>query len=28
MWILWKYLKPQKWHIAVALVLAGISQLL
>jgi len=28
MWILWNYLKPQKWHIAVALVLAGISQLL
>jgi ATP-binding cassette subfamily B protein len=26
--ILWKYLKPQKWLIAVALVLAGISQLL
>ncbi len=25
---LWKYLKPQKWLIAVALVLAGISQLL
>ncbi|HWS22126.1 MAG TPA: ABC transporter ATP-binding protein [Methanoregula sp.] len=28
MWILWKYLKPQKWLILVALVLAGISQLL
>ncbi|MCK9591003.1 MAG: ABC transporter ATP-binding protein/permease [Methanoregula sp.] len=28
MWILWKYLKPQKWYIAVALVLASISQLL
>jgi ATP-binding cassette subfamily B protein len=26
--ILWKYLKPQKWLIIVALVLAGISQLL
>jgi ATP-binding cassette subfamily B protein len=26
--ILWKYLKPQKWLIVVALVLAGISQLL
>jgi len=26
--ILWKYLKPQKWLITVALVLAGISQLL
>lgn len=26
--ILWKYLKPQKWLIAIALVLAGISQLL
>ncbi len=25
---LWKYLKPQKWLIVVALVLAGISQLL
>jgi len=28
MMILWKYLKPQKWLIAVALVLAGVSQLL
>jgi len=28
MWILWKYLKPQKWLILVALMLAGISQLL
>jgi len=28
MWILWKYLKPQQWLILVALVLAGISQLL
>jgi ATP-binding cassette subfamily B protein len=28
MQILWKYLKPQKWLIVVALVLAGISQLL
>ncbi len=28
MWLLWKYLKPQKWLILVALVLAGISQLL
>ncbi len=28
MMFLWKYLKPQKWLIAVALVLAGISQLL
>ena len=28
MMILWKYLKPQKWLIVVALVLAGISQLL
>jgi ATP-binding cassette subfamily B protein len=26
--VLWKYLKPQKWLIVVALVLAGISQLL
>jgi ATP-binding cassette subfamily B protein len=26
MWILWKYLKPQKWLIAVALVLAAVSQ--
>ena len=26
--ILWKYLRPQKWLIVVALVLAGISQLL
>ncbi len=26
--ILWKYLKPQKWLIAVALVLAGIGQVL
>ena len=26
--ILWKYLKPQKWLIVVALVMAGISQLL
>ncbi len=25
--VLWKYLKPQKWLIVVALVLAGISQL-
>ena len=24
--ILWKYLKPQKWLIVVALVMAGISQ--
>jgi len=28
MTILWKYLKPQKWLIVAALVLAGISQLL
>jgi ATP-binding cassette subfamily B protein len=28
MMILWKYLKPQKWLIVVALVLAAISQLL
>jgi ATP-binding cassette subfamily B protein len=28
MTILWKYLKPHKWFIIVALVLAGISQLL
>jgi ATP-binding cassette, subfamily B, bacterial len=28
MMILWKYLKPQKWLIVVALALAGISQLL
>ena len=28
MMILWKYLKPQKWLIVVALVLAGASQLL
>jgi len=28
MWILWKYLKPQKWLIVVALVLAAVSQLL
>ena len=28
MMILWKYLKPQKWLIIVALLLAGISQLL
>jgi len=28
MWILWKYLKPQKWLIGVALVLAAVSQLL
>jgi len=28
MWILWKYLKPQKWLIVVALVLAAASQLL
>ena len=28
MTILWKYLKPQKWLIIVALGLAGISQLL
>jgi ATP-binding cassette subfamily B protein len=28
MTVLWKYLKPQKWLIIVALVLAGISQLL
>ncbi|RPI39116.1 MAG: ABC transporter ATP-binding protein [Methanoregulaceae archaeon] len=28
MMILWKYLKPQKWLIIAALVLAGISQLL
>jgi len=28
MMILWKYLKPQKWLIVAALVLAGISQLL
>src|SRR5512136_2870083 len=28
MTILWKYLKPQKWLIVVALALAGISQLL
>jgi ATP-binding cassette subfamily B protein len=28
MTILWKYLKPQKWLIIAALVLAGISQLL
>ena len=28
MWILWKYVKPQKWLILVTLVLAGISQLL
>ena len=28
MWILWKYLKPQKWLIMFALVLAGVSQLL
>ena len=28
MMILWKYLKPHKWFIIVALVLAGISQLL
>ncbi len=26
--VLWKYLKPQKWLIVVALVLAGISELL
>ena len=26
--ILWKYLKPQKWLIVVALIMAGISQLL
>ena len=26
--ILWKYLRPQKWLIVVALVLAGISELL
>ena len=26
--ILWKYLRPQKWFIVVALVLASISQLL
>ena len=26
--VLWKYLKPQKWLIVVALVLVGISQLL
>ena len=26
--ILWKYLKPQKWLILVALILAAISQLL
>jgi ATP-binding cassette subfamily B protein len=26
--ILWKYLKPQKWLIVIALVLAGISQLM
>ena len=28
MWILWKYLKPQKWLIVIALVLAAVSQLL
>ena len=28
MWILWKYLEPQKWLIVVALVLAAASQLL
>jgi ATP-binding cassette subfamily B protein len=28
MWILWKYLKPQKWLVIFALVLAGVSQLL
>jgi ABC-type multidrug transport system fused ATPase/permease subunit len=28
MTILWKYLKPQKWLIVVALVLAGASQVL
>jgi ATP-binding cassette subfamily B protein len=28
MWILWKYLKPQKWFIVAALVLAAASQLL
>jgi ATP-binding cassette subfamily B protein len=28
MTILWNYLKPQKWHIVAALVLAGISQML
>jgi ATP-binding cassette subfamily B protein len=28
MWILWKYLKPQKWLILSALVLAGVSQVL
>lgn len=28
MWILWKYLKPQKWLIMSALLLAGVSQLL
>jgi len=28
MWIFWKYLKPQKWLIVVALVLAAASQLL
>ncbi len=26
--ILWKYLKPQKWLIVIALILAGISQLM
>lgn len=28
MWILWKYLKPQKWLIGIALLLAAASQLL
>ncbi len=28
MWIFWKYLKPQKWFIVVALVLAAASQVL
>lgn len=28
MQILWKYLKPQKWLIVIALILAAISQLL
>jgi ATP-binding cassette subfamily B protein len=28
MMVLWKYLKPQKWLILIALILAGVSQLL
>jgi len=28
MWLLWKYLQPQKWLIGVALILAAASQLL